>query len=177
MLAATDTAVSAEITVSSQAAPGAVQLTITTFYGSTSAQADLTLSRLSLGPALTAITPGSSGNITATIYPALGRTVAIQLKSGDPTVASVPQAATIPSNGTAVFPVSALTAGEAVISAGSPSALVVVTSETFTAQPGEQLKSYARPISVYIDSPTFARTGLRPVTFTLTRLPPGPSPS
>ena len=158
ILALTDTSIKAEANVSSQALPGTATLTVTTFYGSASTSVFLTSSKLSFVPNPLSLTPGAGGNITAIIYPSLGRAVTIQLKSNDPSIVSFPSSVTIPTTGATTFTVNGLNEGVAYISSGNPSATVYVTSSAFTPISGEQLTNYAGPVSVYIDSPPPAPT-------------------
>lgn len=165
ILSVTETQVKCEITVSAQALPGTVTLSVDTLYGSANVQAGLTLSQLTLGPGLQSLAPGGSGNIAATIAPSLGRAETIQIRSSDSSIVTAPQSVTIPASGTVLFPVSALMEGVANISSGSPVATVVVTTSTFTPESGEQLTSAGRPVSVYIDSPlTGSATAASPVS-------------
>lgn len=149
----TDTEIRAEITAPSQSSPGTVNLTVTTQYGSASVQASLTRAQLSFGPSLLSLTPGSSGNVKASIYPPIGKAETIQLNNSDTSVISVPQSVTIPANGTGAFSVSASREGVAYITSGPAVATVMVTTSTFTPVSGEQLTIKGSPVSAYIDSP------------------------
>lgn len=152
----TNTEIKAELMVSSQASAGPVVLTVATFYGSANTSASLVSSQLSFGPALLSLTPGSSGGIKAVIYPPLGNAETIQLKSSDPSVASIPQSVSVPASGAATFTVNALREGVAYISSGTAGMTVYVTA-AFTPIAGEQLTNFDR-VSVYIDSPSAAPT-------------------
>lgn len=158
VLNVTDTEIKTEITVSPDAIPGTtVNITVTTLYGSASIQATLTSSKLTFSPGQLALAPGSSGGITASIFPSIGKSLTITLNNSNPSVASVPQFVTIPSNGTASFTVNAIKEGIAVIDSGSPTTVVFVT-KAFSPLPGEEVVTKAGPISVYIATPSPANT-------------------
>lgn len=153
----TDTEIKAEIIVSSDALPGIVTITVTTLYGSASIQATVTSSKLTFSPGQLALTPGSSGIITASIFPSIGKSLTITLNNSNPSVASVPQLVTIPSSGTATFTVNALKEGVTTIDSGNPKTVIFVT-EAFAPLPGEEVVTKAGPISVYIATPSSANT-------------------
>lgn len=154
----TDTEIRLEITVSADALPDTgVNISITTFYGSASIQATLTSSELAFSPGRIILLPGSSGEITASLFPSVGKDVTITLNNSNPSVASVPQLVTIPSSGTTTFTVNALKEGVATIDSCSTITVVFVT-EAFAPLPGEEVTLKAGPISVYIETPTSGNT-------------------
>jgi len=154
ILTVTDTEIRVEIITSPQALPGAVDLTVTTQHGSASVHASLTTSQLSLGPSLLSLTPGSSGNMMASIYPLVGKAETIQIKNSDSSVISIPQSVTIPANGTAAFSVNAAREGVAYITSGPAVSTVFVTTSMFIPVSGEQLTIKGGPVSAYIDAPS-----------------------
>jgi len=152
----TDTEIRTEITVLPDALPGTVSIKVTTLYGSASIPATLTLSKLTFRPGQLPLAPGSSGGITASIFPSIGRDLTITLNNSDPSVASAPQSVIIPSNGTTTFTVNALNEGVAIIDSGSPTTVVFVN--IFSVEPGESITNKAGPVSVYIQTPSSANT-------------------
>lgn len=153
-----DTEIRTEITVSPDALPGStVHITVTTLYGSASVQATLTSSELTFNPGHLSLTPSSSGSITASIFPSIGRSLTIMLNNGNPSIVSAPQSVTIPSGGTTTFTVNALIKGVSTIDSGDPKTIVFVT-DPFTLPPGEEVVCKSGPISVYIESSTTANT-------------------
>lgn len=151
-LSVTDTSVKLEITVPSDASSGVANISVKTVYGS--AQVSIAITKITLSPSQLAIALGSSGSITASISPPVGKDLTIALKSSDSTIASIPQTITISSSGTMTFTVNALTEGVANISKAVTDSLANATSvfvtQPFTPQPGEHVTSSAKPVSVYI---------------------------
>lgn len=150
----TDTEIKAEISVSSSASPGTANITVTTSYGSASIGVTLSSSKLSFSPGQLALMIGSSGSITATINPSLGKDLTIAIKSSDPSVVSAPELLTIPSSGTATFTVNALKEGISTISSGDTNTVVFVAgpSTPGSLPYGEEIVNKAGPVSVYIES-------------------------
>jgi YD repeat-containing protein len=153
ILATTDTEVNIEITTSSAALPGNTNISVRTAYGS--ANMGISLLNLSFSPSQLALTPGSSGNITATIAPVLGRELSVTINNSNAAVASIPQSVTIPSNGTTTFSVAALAEGVSILNpVGSKTVFATIfVTQAFTTEPGETVTSNAAPVSVYIEQP------------------------
>jgi len=149
----TDTAIKADIAVSSGASPGPANIAVTTLYGSASIGVTLTSSRLSFDPPRLVLKPASTGVITASVIPSVGRDLAILLRSSDRSIVLSPESLTIPSGGTASFTVNALKEGLANINSGTPRTVVLVTTESGGPAPGEEVINRAGPVSVFIDSP------------------------
>lgn len=149
VLSVTDRSIKAEIEVSSSASLGTATLTVTTIYGSANISATLSSSKLTFEPGQITLMPGSSGFITASIFPSIGRDVTIAISNSNPASVSVPQLLTIPSQGFATFMVNGINTGSAIIRAGSSSTFVLVKNpETI-----ENFISSTRPVSVYVESP------------------------
>lgn len=156
ILDVTDTEIKAEVTVPSECPVGAVNIKVTTAFGSRTIQTTLTLSKLSFSPGQLAIAPGESGMITANIFPSLDHDINITINNNNTSVVSVPQSVTIPVGGSATFAVDALQEGSAVIDSGSATTVVFVN--TFSLPPGETVTQKAGPVSVYIQTPTSPNT-------------------
>jgi hypothetical protein len=157
----TETEIRTEITVSSDAYPYAdtdVNINVTTGYDSASIKARLIASELAFSPELLILTPGSSDTMLASIWPSIGKDVTIILNNSNPSVASVPQSVTIPSSGTTSFNVTALNTGVSYIDAGTPEAVVYVTTDTFPSLPGKEIIAMTDPVSVYIEKPSSSNT-------------------
>lgn len=152
-ISATDTSVKAEITVSPNASPGPASITITTLYGSATITVTLSSSGLSFDPPRLTLKPASTGVITASVIPSVGRDLTIVLRSSDRSIVSTPASLAIPSSGTASFTVDALKAGLANINSGTPNTVVLVTTESGGPAQGEQVISSDGPVSVYIYPP------------------------
>lgn len=152
-ISATDTTVKTEITVSPNASPGPANITITTLYGSATITVTLSSSRLSFDPPRLTLKPVSTGIITVSVIPSVGRDLTIVLRSSDRSIVSSPAYLTIPSGGTASFTVNALKEGLANINSGTPNTVVLVTTESGGPAQGEQVISSDGPVSVYIDPP------------------------
>ncbi len=151
-LSVTDSTLTLSITVPSNASVGAYNILVNTLYGS--AQTGIVITRISFTPSHLAIGPGISGSITANLSPSVGKEVSITLKNSDSTVISTVQTITIPSSGSMIFTVNALTEGAANISLSVSDSLancaVIFVSNPFTPEPGESVTSSAKPVSVII---------------------------
>ncbi len=153
-LSITDTVVRADITVSPSAVPGPANITVTTSYGAASTGITLTSSRLSFDPPLLVMMLSSTGVITASVIPPVGRDLTIVLRSSNPSIVASPQSLTIPAGGTTSFTVNALNAGLANISSGTLNTVVLVTTEAGGPPAGEPIITRAEPVSVYVASPS-----------------------
>ncbi len=161
-----DTQITAEMTALSA---GSDTIKVTTRSGSTATiGVTLSSSKLTISPGQLALAPGTSGTFTATISPALGAPLTINLNSNAPSVVTPPQTVVIPAGGTASFTVNALQTGVATIDAGDPRAVVFVTApfsgdvsglksgnvSVLIDAPSGTSPSTARPVSVYVDAPS-----------------------
>ncbi len=151
LLTVTDKSIKAEIDVSSAAAPNTATLTVTTFYGAANIAVTLSLSKLAFSPGQITLTPGSSGSITASITPSIGKSVNIPINNSNPAKVSSPQTLVIPSGGITTFNVAAISAGFANIWSGSANALILI-KKPFTPEPGEELTIESKPVSVYMEA-------------------------
>ncbi|GBD99361.1 hypothetical protein BMS3Abin07_01396 [bacterium BMS3Abin07] len=124
---------------------------VSTYYGNATIQSTLTTSTLTFIPGLLVLSPGDSGNVTASINPPLSKDITIVLRNSNPLAVSVPQSVLIPSSGMATFPVDSSTEGVSTIDSGDSKTVVYVT-EPFTPAPGEKITSMAK-VSVYIEAP------------------------
>ena len=154
VLSVTDTSLTASITVPSDASPGTVNITVKTFYGS--ANIASTLVKLTFNPDHLALVPSTATNITAGVAPAMGKDVSITINNSDPSVISVPQSIVILANGTTAFTINTLAEGVAVISSDESNSVftTVYVTQLFTTEPGENVTSSTKPVSVYIQPTT-----------------------
>lgn len=168
-----DTKIMAEMTPLSA---GSETIRVTTRYGSpNTANTSVTLSSatLAFSPSQIALTPGSSGTITASISPPLAVPVTINLESSATSVATVPASLTIPISGSASFVVNALQNGVAEITGGGPKSVVFV-GPTFT---GDVTGLKSGSISVVIDAPaSTSPTVAAPISVSMDA-PSGTSPT
>ncbi len=149
-----DTSLKIEISVPTDALTGGANITVKTVYGS--ATIGITLLKLTFSPGQLALTPGSSGTITASVSSVIAKDMTFTINNDSPAVVSAPQSVTISSSGTATFNITALAEGVAILnSAGSKivSSTIYVT-QPFALEPGESVTSSTRPVSVYIKPPT-----------------------
>jgi hypothetical protein len=161
ILTVTDKSIKAEIAVSSAASPGTATITVTTSYGSANIAVTLSSSNLTFSPGQITLTPGGIGNITASIFPSIGRDVTIAINNSDSTIISVPQSLIIPSHGVATFTVNAIKTGSTFVKSGSSATFVLVKNPETIAD----FISRAGPVSVYIESPMGnSTTSARPVS-------------
>ena len=187
----TDTQIVAEMTALSS---GSETIKVSTRNGTPNyATIGVTLSssNLSFTPSQLSLTAGSTGTITATISPPLSSPLTISLASSSPIVASVPQAVTIPTGGSANIIVTALQNGVTVVNTGGTRTVVFVTSPFsgdvsglssrsisvyIDAPPGTSATS-AMPVSVYLDAPSGdSATTASPISVYVDA-PPGDSPT
>lgn len=144
-----DTQIIAEMTPLSS---GTETIKVTTRNGSPNyATIGVTLSssQLTFIPGQLAISPGTSGTISAGIFPPLANPLTINLSSSAPSIATVPQSVTIPVSGNATFTVNAIKEGKVTVSSGDTKTVVFVKS--YTPTPGEVVYSPSKPVSVYIE--------------------------
>ena len=140
----TDTAVTALLTISSDAPLGQANINITTLYGS--ASIPLTVEKLAFTPSYTAITPGSAIDITLSVTPKLSKDINVSLYNQNPDIISAPQSIVIPASGNAVFTVKGLMEGTGVLTAAS-AAFTIYVSQPLTGD----ATAATRPVSVYIE--------------------------
>jgi YD repeat-containing protein len=160
---AQDTSIQATFSVAGAASPGPVTFTVVTDYGSASIQAAISSATLSLSPSNFALTPGTTGTITASLTPPAGRDVTITLNNSDASIVSVPQSVLIPASGTTTFAATPLTEGLATISSGDATVDISVIGHVITtsrpvslgidAPLGGNATTTASPVSIYLDTP------------------------
>ncbi len=121
---ATDTTITAMLTISPDAFMGRTNITVTTLYGS--ASIPVTLARLTLSPVQAAVTTGSTIDITAGIA-GVAQDLTITLNNKNPDIIEAPQSIAILAGGTAAFTVRTLKEGTGVITAGNAGISIYVT--------------------------------------------------
>ena len=144
-----DSQITAEMTALSA---GTETIKVTTRSGATSTiNVMLTSSTLTFTPGQLALTPGSSGSVTATISPPINSPLTITINNNAPSIATTPQSVTIPVSGSASFTVDAVQLGVATLDAGDPRAVVFVANP-FIGDVGDTVLGIGANVSVMIDS-------------------------
>ena len=147
---ATDTRITAEMTA---LAAGSETIKVATRSGAT-ATINITLSSstLSFSPGQLALTPATSGALTATISPPINSPLTININNNATSIVSVPQTVTIPASGSVSITVNALQVGVATIGSGGLIAVVFVANP-FVWDVNENVLGNSANVSVLIDSP------------------------
>ncbi|OGW55562.1 MAG: hypothetical protein A2Y81_05565 [Nitrospirae bacterium RBG_13_43_8] len=107
----TDTEISAEIEVSTEAFLGGVNITVATLYGSASIPIDIL--KLTLSPCTAHLLAGETEEITVSLIPA--RSMNLNIVNNNPDIIAAPQSIQIPVSGTASFTVQALAVGTGIL--------------------------------------------------------------
>jgi len=142
---ATDTTITALLTISSDAPLGQANINVTTLYGS--ANIPLTVANLSFNPQYTAVVPGNTGNITVSIEPVLSKDYTVSLNNINPDIIEAPLSVTIPAGNNASFAFKALQEGAGVIITAENAAFTIYVSQPFTGD----ATAATKPVSVYIE--------------------------
>jgi YD repeat-containing protein len=140
---ASDTSITVNATVLSDASLGATKINVSTLYGT--ASISLNIAKLSFDPAEVAIIPGTATDITARIE-GLSKDYTVTLNNQNPDIISAPASISIPAGSSAAFTVNALKEGTGVITTSQNAGITVYVSQPFT---GEATAA-AKPVSVYV---------------------------
>ena len=139
---ATDTSITATLTISSGASLG-TNITASTLYGS--ATIAIKIARLTFNPSPAAVIPGTATDITARIE-GLSNDFTISLNNQNPDIISAPLSLVVPVGGSASFTINALNEGVGIIISEN-AAVAVYVSQPFI---GETMAA-TKPVSVYME--------------------------
>lgn len=138
---ASDTSITVNATVLSDASLGATNINVSTLYGT--ASISLNIAKLSFDPAEVAVIPGTATDITARIE-GLSKDFTVTLNNQNPDVISAPASINIPAGSRAAFTVNAVKEGTGVITTSQNAGVTAYVSQPFT---GETIAA-AKPVSI-----------------------------
>ena len=137
---ASDTSITVNASVLSDASLGATKINVSTLYGTASIL--LNIAKLSFDPAVVTTVVGTA-DITARIE-GLSKDYAVTLNNQNPDIISAPASINIPASGSATLTVNAIKEGTGVITTAQNAGVTIYVSQPFT---GETTAS-TKPVSV-----------------------------
>lgn len=143
-ISATDSAITALLTISRGASLGQTNINVTTLYGS--ASIPLFVYKMTLDPGTIYLLKGETAIITAGITPSVSRDLNLSIKNKNPEVIEASGSVAIPSGGNGTFTVRALSQGTGIVDVGGVIGTVFVTPPLTGA-----VSTSSAPISVYIE--------------------------
>ncbi|KAF0145009.1 MAG: hypothetical protein FD156_1336 [Nitrospirae bacterium] len=146
-ISATDSTITASLTISWGAPLGQANINVTTFYGS--ASIPIIVYKLILEPGAAYLLTGETVTISAGITPSASRDLNLAIINETPDVIEASQSIIIPSGGNGTFTVRALSQGTGIVAVGGVIGTVFVTPPLS----GDVATSGA-PVSVYMESST-----------------------
>lgn len=153
----TDNAITANITISSQASTEVTNINVETVYGS--ASIPFIIAKVTFTPSNIIVIPGTTIEITAGITPALSRDINLSLNNETPDIISAPQSIVILAGGSTTFTVNALKEGVGVITSENAGVSIYV-STPFT---GDAV-AFVKPVSVEVEAISIGSFSSMPVS-------------